>query len=138
MKKVVQTNNPKSIMVQVVLGNPRIGCDGYGICKFITKTDPFIQPNKGRKGLTDVRLFIEHKQLLLIFNKKTMTDEIYQTHFRNSFFRVVTEVVLPKMITDFFEISPSVLACGVFKIEEKESAISVYLALQTMSRSLKY
>lgn len=132
MKKVVQTNNPKSIMVQVVLGNPRIGCDGYGICKFVTKMDVFnlIHPDR----LVEAQLFMKNKYLNILFNKTKMTQATYQTHFSEGIFKVETETELPETITSFFKYPPSVLERGIYKITEEENSLYIDVGLYEIKR----
>jgi hypothetical protein len=135
MKKVEYLNNPKSIKVQVVLGNPRIGCDGYGICKFVTKTDMvnFINPDR----LIDVRLFIESGQLHLIFKKEKMTETTYKTHFSEGVFRVETDTELSETIVDFFKYPPSVLEQGVYRIILLKSTLNVNVAIKPQLLNVK-
>ena len=134
MKKVVQTNNPKSIMVQVVLGNPRIGCDGYGICKFVTKRDSINGINPDR--LIDVYLCIENEQLHLVFNKAKMNQTTYQAHFSEGIFKVETETELPETITSFFKYPPSVLERGIYKITETKTKIVVVINIHAVKNVL--
>lgn len=132
MKKVVQTNNPKSIMVQVVLGNPRIGCDGYGICKFVTKMDVFnlIHPDR----LVEAQILMENGYLNILFNKTKMTKATYQTHFSEGVFKVETEIELLETIASHFKYPPSVLARGIYKIIEKGNDIRIEVDLYEIKR----
>ena len=134
MKKVTNGNNYKRLKVQLVLGNPRIGCDGYGICKFITKAEEIklIYPDR----LIEAHLFIENGHLEIIFNKSKMVQAIYQTHFSEGIFKIETLTELPKTIYDLFEIPPSVLECGVYKIVENASRIRVEISLYNLNESM--
>lgn len=127
MKKLTTGNKYKRLSVQVVLGNPRIGCDGYGICKFITKAEEIklIYPDR----LIDAHLFIENGHLEIIFNKSKMAQAIYQTHFSEGIFKVETETVLPKTITDLYGIPPSVLKLGNYRIYENDCQMGLQIDL---------
>ena len=133
MKKVVYNKDSKSIMVQVVLGNPRIGCDGYGICKFITKTDSvnFIKPDR----LLKAYLCVDDGQLHLVFNKAEIPQTVYQTHFSEGIFRIETEIQLPKTITDLFGIAPSVFICGKYKIQVNRINLLIFVDIKIQTNS---
>jgi hypothetical protein len=132
MKKVEYSNNPKNIKLQVVLGNPRIGCDGYGICKFVTKTDTvnFINPDR----LIDVCLFIESGQLHFTFKKAKMTETTYEMHFSEGIFRVETDTLLPEEIVSVFKYPPSVLAQGIYKITTAGDDLSIKVGIYEIEK----
>ena len=127
MKKVWHQKNTQRIRVQVVLGNPRIGCDGYGICKFITKTDSINFINSSR--LIKTHLCIVNEDLHLVFNKADILEKVYQRYFSGGIFKVETEIQLPKTITDLFGIPPSVWACGNYRIYENDWQMGLHIAL---------
>ncbi len=140
MIKEKKYNNRKRMTVQVVLGNPRIGCDGYGICKFITKTDNTNLTNLDR--LLDVCIFIENGQLNLIFDKAKMNQTIYETHFSEGVFRIETETILPDSIISFFKCLPylkdcsrAVLEKGVYEIIEKKVNIFIKIRINVFEDS---
>ena len=130
MKKVEHNNSPKSIMVQVVLGNPRIGCDGYGICKFVTKMDVFNLIHADR--LVEAQLFMEKGYLNILFNKTKMTQATYQTHFSEGVFKVETDTQLPKTIIELFATPPSVLKAGIYQMTLKGNYFCVKLKVQSI------
>ncbi len=128
MKKVTNGNNYKRLKVQLVLGNPRIGCDGYGICKIGTKNTMVYNPCHSEKTI-EGQLSIEKDFLSILFFKNKMSVGVYQKYFSKGVFVMESDFMLPIEIATAFAIPPSVLKHGNYRIYERKDVIfQVYIS----------
>ena len=129
MKKVTNGNNYKRLKVQLVLGNPRIGCDGYGICKIGTKNTMVYNPCHSEKTI-EGQLSIEKDFLSILFFKNKMSVGVYQKYFSKGFFVMESDFMLSTEIMTAFEIPPSVLKAGIYQVRLKDNPLRVKVKLQ--------
>jgi hypothetical protein len=122
--------------VGVVFGNPRSPeCAGYGICKM---DDDGTEPPQKKREIQAIcprySVAIEKKELkkeknYLVFNflKSELNTEIIDMYFNDTYFRIINEILLPITLTHAFEMPPSVLKAGLYKIIEKKECLQIQI-----------
>jgi hypothetical protein len=116
--------------VDIVLGNPKIKCDGYGICKFITKSNALKRYCMNFNQLTTAKIRFENGALCLHFDKTAINPMVFEKYFADDLFRVDCDVEIPEGITQFFKIPPSVLIKGIYQINTVENDMSIRIAIR--------
>jgi hypothetical protein len=116
--------NTTIIQVQVVLGNPKIKCDGYGICKITTKDTVF--PSCHPEQTVVAHILGRNNALFILFNKQSLSKTIYDTYFKNGIFRIDTSFALPDWLTGALGLPPSVLALGNYPIQHNKDSFFIY------------
>jgi hypothetical protein len=116
--------------VDIVLGNPKIKCDGYGICKFVTKSNSLKRYCMNFNQLTTAKIRFENGVFCIHFDKTAISPVAFEKYFADDVFRVDSDVDIPEEITQFFKIPPSLLVKGVYQINTVENDMSVRISIR--------
>lgn len=122
--------------VEVVLGNPRLQCDGYGICKFITKSSTLNRYCMNLNQLVKAKLDIQNGCLCLRFDKNSISDSAYNKYFAGGVFKVESDLLIPREITQFFQIPPSVLMKGVYQMDKYGNELKVSILIRNVEHTM--
>jgi hypothetical protein len=123
----------ENMEVDIVLGNPKIKCDGYGICKFITKSNHLNNHCMKIHELVKATLDYKDDTLSILFDKNNIDEKTYIKHFGDGYFIVDVDTVIPTEIISYFQITPSVLKRGKYKIAESNTKLSVIVQVEAMN-----
>jgi hypothetical protein len=102
--------------VELVLGNPKIECDGYGICKFVTRLNSQKYLYLNYERVVKAKLYITEGILNIIFDKSSIDAKVYLKYFGEGYFIIEVDTDLPDDITAYFGISPSIFLKGNYQI----------------------
>lgn len=107
----------KFMDVELVLGNPKIECDGYGICKFVQKGVTTLTACE-KERLIDGRIYFVERNCILLMNTDTIKSKNCVNHFEDDIFRMDTFIKLPNWITDLFDFSTVTLQLGSYEVKK--------------------
>jgi hypothetical protein len=122
------------IQVQVVLGNPKIKCDGYGICKITTKDMVCVSCHP--EQTVEAYIYERNKALFILFNKHSLSQTIYDTYFKQGVFRIDTSIALPDWLIGALGLPPSVLERGRYPIQQNTRQLYIAFDMQHIYSSL--
>ncbi len=138
MEKREKIAEKKTMNLQLVLGNPKIGCDGYGICKFITKHDTLFETCAHKDQIVDATISIEDYTMTFVFDKNKMSTPVYERYYSKGVFIIETPIQLPDVLIAYFEIPPSVLGRGKYGIEENEFDLIVKSGVLLFCKTISF
>ena len=110
--------------VELVLGNPKIECDGYGICKFIQKGVTTLTACE-KKRLIDGKICFVEKTCLILMNSNTVNNKDCIAHFKEGIFRMDTSITLPNWMTDLFDLPVIILQSGIYKVNKQNRFLRI-------------
>jgi hypothetical protein len=116
IKDEIMKKEYRSMDVELVLGNPKIECDGYGICKFIQRGNTKLTACE-KKRLMDCSIRIEKRFCLFFFNRESVESDNCAAHFKHNIFRMDTSISLPSWITDSFNLTKVRLVAGNYQVK---------------------
>lgn len=120
----------RNLDLQVVLGNPKIDCDGYGICKIITGHHVPNHFLAEENRLVKTQMSIKKEVAVLTFKKADIPEVVYSKHLATGFFTIETSLRLPQKVEQHIGITPSVLMRGKYRIYQLRQEIIVPIFLK--------
>lgn len=125
----------KYMDVEVILGNPKIKCDGYGICRFLRSSEQLEPCCINVEQIVRARIYIEADIIQFSFYRQSIAPETYKKYFSNKLFNIESELELPFDITNYWKLSPTVLKQGLYVIELGENVINISVTLKGLSQN---
>jgi hypothetical protein len=121
--------NKRNLDIQVVLGNPKIDCDGYGICK-IMMGHKDVKDTTTRNSPINAILNIKEQVATVVFKKAQMPSKVFEKQCATGIFTIDTPLRLPNSISQYFQIPPSVFVSGKYPIYLVKQTIVMRILLE--------
>jgi hypothetical protein len=116
--------------VDIVLGNPKIKCDGYGICKFVTKSNSLKRTCMNFNQFAKAQIRFVTNGLDVHFDKNSLSPAAYEKYFADGVFRIDSDAEIPEDITLHFNLPPSVLEKGFYPIRKTKYGYNISISIK--------
>jgi hypothetical protein len=110
--------------VELVLGNPKIECDGYGICKIVQKGHTTLSACE-KKRLIDCKISIVEQTFIILMSCDTIINKNCINYFKDDIFRMETSITVPNWLTTTFDLSTVILQTGNYKAKKQHHFFQV-------------
>jgi hypothetical protein len=116
------TNESVSLKADLVLGSPKSGCSGVGICHISVSVDKSEFPCPAYP----THLFRTCKGgLAVAFSEQRLPEAVLLEHFSGGVFRVTDRFIMPKSLAGTLGLKNRVIHPGAYKVSRKLSFLIV-------------
>lgn len=114
--------------VEMVLGNPKIACDGLGICKIIQKGTVLSDCETTR--LVKATIAINGDKMSIAFYTKSTNLAALSKHFANNVFSIETAIAIPWWVRKALHIATSKLKKGDYQVLKTSDFFTIEVSIQ--------
>ncbi len=113
------------ITIIIEIGRKSKGCKGFGWCN--SKIDFYNASGLNGENTATATACIVNGRLNVEFNRSSMTESTYQTHFGSGYFQLEEDYLLPSELAQALGVKSYTIKTGQYPIPESTSQSSTLL-----------